>query len=243
MRSAFVTRSLRVVAAATLCSVSGVASAWADPILVTSGQFATSVDEPTFYQLFGTDGFVLGGIFPLLPTWPHLTCPTVAGCAPDTVVNMSAVAGGQPTPFLGLATGAVVNSTEFVTPFGLPADAPRLIGAFRFDAPVITVAEGFAPFVFNGVVSGFAHDDVDGLSPLFRATLTGQGTATLGFEDFDFNGALSRSFVTYTFTAPPAPTPEPSTLVLLGTGVACLVQRARKKRQLIARKRVYLAGT
>jgi hypothetical protein len=235
--SAFVTRSLRAFGVATVCWAGSVASVRADAVVVTSGQFATSVNEPTFYQLFGTDGFVLGGIFPLLPIWPRLTCPTVTGCAADTVVNMSAVAGGEPTPFLGLATGAVVSGTEFVSPFGLPADAPRLIGTFRFDAPTIAVADRFAPFVFNGVVSGFAHDDVDGLVPLFRATLTGQGTASLGFEDFDFNGALSGSFVTYTFAATPAATPEPSTLVLIGTGVACLVQRARRKGWRAARSR------
>jgi PEP-CTERM motif-containing protein len=227
--SAFVTTSRRVLIIATLCWASSVASLRADPIVIASGQFATAVNGPTFYQLFGTDGFVLGGIFPLLPSSPRLTCPTVTGCAPGTIVNMSAVAGGDPTPFLGLATGAVINGTEFVPPFGLRADAPRLIGEFVFDAPTITVADRSAPFVFNGVVSGFAADDLDGLAPLFRATLTGQGIASLGFEDFDFNGALSGSSVTYTFAAA---TPEPSTLVLLGTGLVGLLQRARNRRRI-----------
>jgi hypothetical protein len=231
--SAFVTRSRRILAIATLCWASSAASVRADTIVITSGQFVINVNEPSFYQLFGTDGFVLGGIFPLLVTNPRLTCPTVTGCAPSTVVNMSTVAGGSPTPFLGLATGAVINGTVVVPPFGLPADAPHLIGQFLFDAPTITEADRFAPFVFNGVVSAFAPEDVDGpgFSPLLRATLTGQGTASLGFEDFDFNGALSGSSVTYTFGAAPAATPEPSTLVMLGTGVACLVQRARRNRR------------
>jgi hypothetical protein len=168
----------------------------ADPIVVTSGQFATAVNEPTFYQFFGADGSVLGGIFPLLATSPALICPTVSGCAPGTTVNMTTVAGGDPTPFLGLATGAIINGTEFVTPFGLAAAAPRLLGTLRFDAPTIVVADGFAPFVFNGVVTAFARDDLDARTPLFQETLTGQGTARLSFEDFDSNGALSGSFVT-----------------------------------------------
>jgi hypothetical protein len=147
---------------------------------------------------------------------------------------MSTVAGGEPTPFLGLSTGAVVNGTEFLRPFGLPADGPRLTGTLRFDAPVVAVdglSATTAPFLFNGVVSGFAHDDVDARAPLFQVALTGQGTATLSFEDFDNNAALSGSFVTYTFAAVPAATPEPTTLVLLGTGVAGLMHRARRSRR------------
>jgi PEP-CTERM motif-containing protein len=230
-------RSLRVFAIATLCCASSVASLRADPIVVTSGRFATSTNEPTGFQFFGADGFFLGGIFPLVPTWPSLVCSTFTGCAPGTVVNMSTVAGGDPTPFLGLSTGAVINGTEFLRPFGLPPDGPRLLGTLRFDAPVVSV-DGFtataAPFVFNGVVSGFAHDDVDARAALFQVALTGQGTARLSFEDFDNNPALSGSFVTYTFAAAPAATPEPTTLVLFGTAVAGLVQRARRKRRRVA---------
>jgi hypothetical protein len=153
---------------------------------------------------------------------------------------MSTVAGGESaeTPFtLGLSTGAIINGTEFVRPFGLPPDAPRLLGTLRFDAPVVAV-DGLTapavPFVFNGLVSGFAHNDVEARAPLFQVALTGQGTARLGFEDFDNNGDLSGSFVTYTFAAAPAATPEPTTLVLFGTAVAGLVQRARRKRPRVA---------
>jgi PEP-CTERM motif-containing protein len=232
--SAFLTRPLRVLTIASLGWVSSVASVRADSIVVTSGQFATAVNEPTGYQFFGADGFVLAGIFPLISRYPQLRCPTVTGCAPGTVVNMSTVAGGEPTPFLGLSTGAVINGTEFVTPFGLQADAPRLLGAFRFDAPVVA-ADGLtaatAPFAFNGVVSAFAHDDLDARAPLFQLSLTGQGTARLGFENFDNNGALSGSFVTYTFAAAPAATPEPGTLLLFATGVAGVVQRGQRKQR------------
>jgi PEP-CTERM motif len=233
MSRVLLSRSLRVFATAALCWVGSVASLRADPIVVTSGQFRTDVNEATFFQFFGADGFVLGGIFPLVATTPRLVCSTFTGCAPGTIVNMSTVAGGESaeTPFtLGLLTGAIINGTEFVRPFGTAGDTPRLAGTLRFDAPTIAVADRFAPFVFNGVVSGFAHDDVEARVPLFQVALTGQGTARLSFEDFDNNADLSGSFVTYTFAAAPAATPEPTTLVLFGTAVAGLVQRARRKR-------------
>ncbi len=237
MTSAFLTPALRALTIAIFCWASSVAIARADPIVVTSGQFATSVNEPTGFQFFGAHGFVLAGIFPLLSTWPDLVCSTSTGCAPGTVVDMSTVAGGEPTPFLGLSTGAVINGTEFVRPFGLPPDAPRLIGRLHFDAPVVAV-DGLTattvPFLFNGLVSGFAHDDVDARTPLFQVALTGQGTAILSFVDFDNNAALSGSFVTYTFAEAPAATPEPTTLVLFGTAAAGLAQRARRKRRRIA---------
>jgi hypothetical protein len=224
-------RSLRVFAIATLCWAGSVASLRADAIVVTSGTFTIPVDEPSGFQFFGADGFVLGGIFPLLPTWPRLVCPTATGCAPGTTVNMSTVAGGESaeTPFtLGESTGAIVNGTA-------SGAGPRLAGTLRFNAPTIAVEDRFAPFVFNGVVSAFARDDVDARAPLFQVALTGQGTARLSFEDFDNNGALSGSFVTYTFAAAPAATPEPTTLVLFGTAaVAGVVQRARRKRRRVA---------
>jgi hypothetical protein len=237
MSRKLLTRSLRVLTIAILCWVSSVASIWADSIVVTSGQFRTDVNEATGFQFFGADGFVLGGIFPLLPTTPRLVCPTLAGCAPGTTVNMSTVAGGESaeTPFtLGELTGAIINGTEFLRPFSASGAGPRLAGTLRFDAPTIAVADRFAPFVFNGVVSAFARDDVDARAPLFQVALTGQGTARLSFEDFDNNADLSGSFVTYTFAAAPAATPEPTTLVLFGTAVAGLVQRARRKRPRVA---------
>jgi hypothetical protein len=58
-----------------------------------------------------------------------------------------------------------------------------------------------------------------------------EGTARLGFEDFDNNAALSGSFVTYKFAAAPAATPELGTLLLFATGVAGVVQRVRRKQR------------
>jgi hypothetical protein len=75
-------------------------------------------------------------------------------------------------------------------------------------------------------VTGFAADDLDGRTPLFTVALAGQGTASLLFEDVDLaSGTWQAPVTTYTFAA----TPEPTSLVLLGTGIVALCARGRKK--------------
>jgi PEP-CTERM motif-containing protein len=235
MRRELHTRPVRVMALVTLFCALSALNLRAEPIVVTSGILQTFDEEPPFFQFFGADGFVLAGTFPLLRTFPDLTCP-LAGCAPGTTANMTVVVGGPSaaTPFtLGVASGAVINGTVFVRPFGIPADAPRLAGTLRFDAPTVAV-NGFnaapVPFVFSGEVSGFAADDTDLRAPLFQVTLTGHGTAHLGFED-DFRCCTESSLLRYTFDAAPAATPEPTTLALFGTGVVGVMLRARKTRK------------
>jgi len=149
---------------------------------------------------------------------------------------LSAVAGGEPlsTFTLGFSTGAVINGTEFLRPFGLRLESPQLAGTLRFDAPAVVLPslEGVvfgvtvtAPFVFNGVVTGFPRGDLDALVPLFQVALTGQGLANVSFARLD--GLYVRPDVTYSFAA----TPEPTTLALLAMGFVGLVARARTKRR------------
>jgi len=238
MTTALLARSLRVLSIAAVCSASSVPGLWADPIAVTSGRFVLPADEPVAFQFFGADGFVLSSIFTVPDSSPNRRC--VSGCAPGTAVNMSTVVGGSassPAFALGSSTGAIVNGIVFLEPFGLRAESPRLAGTFRFDAPAI-VPPPFAfdktekfptvPFVFNGTVTGFAADDRDARMPLFHVDLVGQGTAFLSFEDVDLaTGTWRETVTTYTFAA----TPEPTSVVLLGTGLIGLMSRRRTKRR------------
>jgi len=81
-----------------------------------------------------------------------------------------------------------------------------------------TVGPGFtAPFVFNGEVRGFAAGDVELREPLFDVQLVGQGTVGLGFDTV-FNGLFSTVEERFTF----APTPEPTSLLLFGSGLVGL---------------------
>jgi PEP-CTERM motif len=255
MIGALLTRSRQVLCVVLLCSVSGVPSLWAEPVTVTSGLFVVAWDDPNFFHFSGTDGFFLNGGFFSMASSPQQTCMFGAPvCAPGTVVDMSAVAGGESsvTRFpLGTSARAVVNGVEFDTPF---PDAMRLAGTLRFDAPAIVLppvepnqfgVKFTAPFVFNGQVTGFAADDLDARVPLFHAELVGQGTADLLLDAFFDSarfglppgGLYDAPEVRYNFAAAPAATPEPATLALLGTGFVGLVARARTKRRRVASAR------
>jgi hypothetical protein len=230
MVRALLTRQLRAVSIAALFFVVAVPVVAADPVTVTSGMLVLPDDDPSYFQFFGTDGLVLGGLF--VPTFisPHRTCIS-GGCAPGGSVDMSAVAGGERAGgSLGSATGAIVNGIEYLRPFRLVLESQQLIGTLRFDAPVVMLplvgGAVTAPFVFTGDVTAFARDDLDLALPLFHVDLVGHGTVRLAglFEPLDIEAI-------YTFSAESPAVPEPMTAILLGTGLIGVTARGwRRKR-------------
>jgi hypothetical protein len=85
-------------------------------------------------------------------------------------------------------------------------------------------------FAMSGRVRGFATPSVGGPAPaLFDVLLTGRGTASTSATPLA-GGTFYRSDrgINYGFESPAA-TPEPASLLLLGTGVAGLAVRSRKR--------------
>jgi len=213
--------------AAVLFSAASVVTVRADPVTVTSGAFVLPDDDPSFFQFFGADGFVLGGLF--IPTFisPHRTC-LLGGCTPGTAVDMSAVAGGDLAGgSLGSSTAAIVNGIGFQNlPFHLGFDSLQLRGVFRFDAPVVRLSDSAAtaPFNFNGAVTAFAREDVDLVAPLFAVELAGHGTVRLSGlpEPVDVEAI-------YTFATDAPTVPEPATFALFGSALAGAAVSARRR--------------
>ncbi len=232
MTGASLVRTLRVVGIALLSSTSALSSLSAEPITVTSGFFISPEDGPPGFSFLG-NRFILSAFLPLVTRSPQDPC--LAGCLPGTSVDMSTAAGGESasTQFtVGTSPGALINGVEFgdLSQFG-----PQLglAGTLQFNAPVVVLPplQSFrpvtVPFAFNAQVSGFALEDIDGLSPLFQVSLVGQGTAKLEFLE-RIDGMYHEPYVTYTFSAP---VPEPASFVLLGTGIAAFVVRHRRRKR------------
>ena len=97
--------------------------------------------------------------------------------------------------------------------------------AFRIEPVVFPDPEGptvfvNAPFVFNGVVHAFAAD-----REVFRHALRGRGVEFTEYVRKDDNRfTFGESSVIFQFDT--SPTPEPSTLLLVGSGALVALSRA-----------------
>lgn len=202
-------------------------AASADPITVTSGHVTAQMNGGTF-TLSG-DGFSLTGAPPFgyeSGIWECTPCR-----ASDRLnLSLSSTTSGTFDDLPG-----EFNHVQY--------DRTYLAGHLAFTARDMTSAILHSgqtsismPFTFSGELANFdsfAARATPGSQPLFIAAFTGSGIATAHFRGPISDPAGDLFFadnITYDFAQSPSATPEPASLLLLGTGVMGLLVRRRSRR-------------
>jgi hypothetical protein len=199
-------------------------AAQADPVnIITSGFYSLGFGRDLDFRFFGTDfhfvGLASGDVQPLFECHP-----CASGTSLDLTTNLDGILD------LGFPPLAFLDGRTF------PPNTPFFNGSMAFHAgrvtapdlpPPFDVTMRSVPFVASGFLTAFDNIERTGI-PFFSGAFSGQGTATVTFFNEEGFGLIAQ-FVRYEFHEA-APTPEPATLFLIGTGLSAASAARRRRR-------------
>ena len=198
----------------------------AEPIQLTTGSLDWHSGSTAIFINLGSDEFTFwgagslaGGIF---SPWNQCSVPE---CVGGTAVDLTSYWSGSDLPGTATYRGetfTAVGSANANSSLEAQWTGTAIIPA-DFAGGVVT-----APFSFSG---NFYYESNPNLPPS-PLQLFGGGTATLTFSPSEFfPGAFHLDAASYAFSAEaPAATPEPASVLLLGTGLTALAANRRRRR-------------
>lgn len=220
-------RVARVLGSVLFCSLCAATLVHAETVRVTSGSIVvTGLTELGSVNVSGTDGFSL--VARLSPDEgrvdPFTSCGIIPECFPGDLLSVGAFMGTS--SFSGTATLNGVTYTE-ISGLDDPTPAWELTG--------MATIPGFGDFSPTTLLAPFTISS--GLFSLPGGTsvpMAGRGTASVllipGLEDPSIPRGWLVDRVEYTFEGSAAPVPEPTTLLLVGSGLAGAIRLRPRRR-------------